>query len=231
MVEEAVGMAKNPENAGFSLIELLVVIVVMGILTSIAFPVIYKAFLSGNTVQRAAKQLEADFKTAQNMSVSMGGGDMSNGVLVRRSVFVVFSTSANSYQTYTYEDTNGNGVRDANEATQVGTTMVLPKSVIFGTAAGVTTNACWNNSTSGTAFGVNGGQPGGSVPQGCGGSSPCVEIDSNGFPVPDNGSALQVGGTVYLTNNIDTFAVNMNAAGLLTVCKWPQGAGAWEIVR
>jgi len=226
-------MLKKPVHAGFTLVELLIAIAIMSVLAAIAFPVIFKTLRSGNTVQQAAKQLESDLKTAQNLSIRTGGGLMSsNNILVRSSVFVVFNNTTNSYQTYTFTDLNGNGVRDNGETTQVGSTMVLPSSVVFGTAAGVTMNACWNNGTSGATFGNNGGQPGGvGVPPNCGGNSPCIEIDSKGFPLPDNANLAQVGGTVYLTNNTDTFAVNMNAAGLITVCKWPQGAGGWDIVR
>src|SRR5271169_6987612 len=98
-------MAKNPHYAGYSLVELIVVIGILAALTAIAFPLLYKTFLSSNTVLKAAKQLEADLKTAQYIAIQTGGGDMvqigpgpGGGLLTRKSVFVVFN-STNSYQT------------------------------------------------------------------------------------------------------------------------------------
>lgn len=216
-------MTKNAESAGVTLIELMVVIGIAAILTAIAGPQIYKTLQSESRVKSAARELIADLKTAQNEAVRRGGGDMSAGILVRRSVFVVFDAvaSAKTYSISAYEDTNGSGVRDAGDTI----TTIMPSkppsnSVRFGTLASVNWTACTNSDNNAPASSVS-FQVQNLVP--CGGK-PCVELNANGFPI-----APATGGTLYVTNDIDAYAVNMNSAGLLTLCKW--SGTKWAIIR
>ena len=219
MVEETVIMTRNAESAGMTLVEMLVVIAIMAILAAIAGPEIYKALQSESRVKSAARELIADLKTAQNEAVRRGGGEMSaDGVLVRRSVFVVFDAAANTYLVSAYADENGNGVRDGGEDTTIMQPKTPSNSVRFGTLASVNKTACTNSENNAPAssvtFDVQAAVP-------CGGKR-CVELNANGFPGAP-------GGTLYLSNTTDAYAVNFNSAGFATLCKW--SGSAWAIVR
>jgi prepilin-type N-terminal cleavage/methylation domain-containing protein len=218
-------MRRKVNASGFTLIEMIIVIAIMATVSAVAGPEILKVIRSDTTVKSAARKLIADMKTAQNEAVRRGGGDMSNGILVRKSVFVVFPAGTNTYQTWDYTDTNGNGSRDADPTDTV-TRIVetsLSASVRFGVMPGATSTTCTANAAgappaSGVSFSTDGSPP-------CGVNG-CLELNGNGFPIGGN----PTGGTIYVTNGKYAYAVNINAAGNFTLCKWP-GANAWVIAR
>lgn len=210
-------------RSGVTLIELLTVITIAGILVAIAFPTIFKTLQSDTTVKSAAKTVIADLKAAQNEAVSRGGGQMdaATGVLVEKSVFVVFPANTNTYTVWAYTDANGDGVRDDGEEASITPATTLPSSVRFGASAIVTTSGCTNSSALNAATATVSFNTQNSTP--CKTNNRCVELNGNGFP--------NFNGTIYLTNDRDNYAVSINAAGNFTLCKWPQGATAWQIVR
>jgi prepilin-type N-terminal cleavage/methylation domain-containing protein len=218
-------MHRNGNSTGFSLIEVLIVITIMSILTVIVGPSVLKAIQSDTIVKSAAKTLIADLKSAQNEAVLRGGGEMSTaGVLVRRSAFVVFPKDTNTYQVYSYTDSDGDNIRDDGEAASIRPAKVLPHSVRFGASSLVTKRACKGTAieapqVSGMSFLTHQEPP-------CNGEQ-CLEMNGHGFPSGSN----SIGGTIYLTNETDNYAVHVNPAGNFMLCRWPQGATSWEIVH
>lgn len=206
-------------NPGFTLVEIIIVIAIAAILAAIAFPMIFKTLQSDTTVKSAAKAVIADLKTAQNEAVKRGGGEMQGGVLVEKSVFVVFPANTNTYRVWAYMDTDGDGIRDNGEETSIAPATSLPSSVRFGASAGVTTRACANGAgvpqASGLSFSTQASPP-------CNGDV-CLEMDGNGFLT---GTTSDV---IYLTNDTYNYAVSINPAGNFTLCKW--GGAAWSIIR
>lgn len=205
---------------GITLVEMLVVIAIITVLGAIAIPQILKTLQSESKAKSAASKLAADLETAQTEALRRGDGGLVNGILVRRSVFVVFDDAANSYSIWAYEDTNGNNKRDAGEAIQVSAQPIsLIEGISFGVVSSVNKKACGNIAepvTDVISFGTQNDPP-------CGGKR-CVELNAKGFPVSPS-----AGGTIYLTNNTDSMAVNLNSAGLITRCKW--SGTAWIVVR
>ena len=200
--------------------EMMVVLAIISILTAIAGPEILKRLHSDSKVRSAAKEVVADFRTAQNESLRRGGGEMSaGGELIRKSVFIVFP-DANSYEVWAYEDLNNDNEKTINEATRI-LSKSIPDGSTFGTLASVTATACGNGTgapTAMTSFHDTDDDPP------CNGRQ-CLEINANGFPTD------AIGGTMYITDihKEYAYAVNINAAGLLTLCKW--GNGTWVIAR
>lgn len=218
-------MPRKMNNSGVTLIEMLTVVAIAAVLTAIAFPMISKTLQSDTTVKSAAKTVIADIKTAQSEAVKRGGGEMDAGVLVSKSVFVVFPTGTNTYRVWAYTDKNGNGVREDNPTDAVASitpATSLPSSVKFGASANVTKRACAGTAiqsppATGLSFGVQALPP-------CNGNE-CLEMNGNGFLT---GATSDV---IYLTNDKDNYAVSINVAGNFTLCKWPQGATEWQVVR
>jgi prepilin-type N-terminal cleavage/methylation domain-containing protein len=235
---------------GATLIELLVTVAIIGVIGLLAFPTFLSMISSENRVKAAAKQLVADLKFAQNEAAAQGGGSIAGGELVRRKVFVVFDTSANTYQVFRYQDKNGDNIRTADEVNYdinadgnpdppVGWTTaktMQDRKVVFGggykddsgNAATIDKKAFMSG---GTACGNKAGAPGSFVSLGtqtaptttpCSGK-PCLALNSMGFPIEGSVS----GGTFYLSNGMDAFAVNINAAGLIMMCKWDKGTTQW----
>ena len=212
-------------SRGWTLIEMLVILIILGILSAIAGPEIFKALRSENQVKTAAKNLIVDLKFAENEAIRSGGGDMTaGGVLASRSVFAIFSTSVNTYGVTAYTDANGNNTREAaplDAITNLMTSKELANKVTFGTISAVNSIAC--TTTAGTpaasvSFAVDALTP-------CDGN-PCVEFNANGFP---KFTGTTSSGQIYLTNGSDAYAISMNAAGLMTLCKWD--GTKWQITH
>jgi prepilin-type N-terminal cleavage/methylation domain-containing protein len=207
--------------SGYTLIEMLTVIAIVAILITVAGPAVLRTLQSDTVVKTAANNVIADFRAAQNEAVRRGGGEMSpSGLLVRKSVFFVVSTASNSYSMYSYTDANGDGVRTSSETSPVRSAGILPTSVHFGTLASVNRTAC--SGGAGAPSAVVTFQSSADPP--CNGAR-CVELDGQGFPSRAN----PFGGTIYLTNDTHAYAININAAGNATLCKW-DGA-AWVVIR
>ncbi|MBI5846958.1 MAG: prepilin-type N-terminal cleavage/methylation domain-containing protein [Nitrospirae bacterium] len=224
---------------GVTLVELIVVVAIIGILALLAFPAFLSMISSENKVKAAARQLVDDLKFAQNEAAAQGSGSIVNGTLRRRKVFVVFNTTANTYQVFRYEDTNGNNVRTAAEVTNPAgwaAAKAMQNRVVFGGAYeddsgnAATINkkafisggaACGNGNGAPASFVSLGTQTRASDPP-CS-NMPCLALNSNGFPI----DGTVAGGTFYLSNGKDAFAVNINSAGLTRMCKWDKGATQW----
>ena len=228
-------------NHGATLIELIVTVAIIGVIGLLAFPTFLSMISSENRVKAAAKQLVADLKFAQNEAAAQGGGSIADGALVRRKVFVVFDTSTNTYQVFRHEDRNGDNIRTPNEvAPSAGWTTaktMQDRKVVFGgryeddsgNAATIDKKAfmsggkaCGNGGEAEmTSFVSLGTQTAPAAPP-CSGK-PCLALNSMGFPIEGSVS----GGTFYLSNGMDAFAVNINAAGLIMMCKWDKGTTQW----
>jgi len=218
-------MHLNGNSRGFSLIEVLTVIIIMSVLAAIAGPTVLNAIQSDTTVKSAAKMLIADLKSAQNEAERRGSGEMSaDGVLVGKSAFVVFPGNTNTYEVYSYTDLDGNNIRVDGEAVSIGPARALPRNVRFGASSIVKKRACKGTANeapqvSGKSFLTHKEPP-------CNGEQ-CLELNGHGFPSGSN----SIGGTIYLTNEIDNYAVHVNPVGNFMLCRWPKGANSWEIVR
>ena len=229
MVEETLSMRIKYSVQGYTLIEIFIVIAIISVLAVVAGPEILKALRSENQVKNAAMNLMTDLKFGENEAIRIGGGDVADPAgtgaftMTKNSVFAVFSTATNTYRIAGYEDTNGNNQRDSNDTiTSVIGSKPLDNNVVFGTLSSVNKTACWNATNSAPAAFIS--FPADANPPCDGGL--CLEFDSGGFP-KFTGSTTS--GVIYLTNKKDAFAVSINAAGLLTLCKWD--GQQWQITH
>jgi prepilin-type N-terminal cleavage/methylation domain-containing protein len=227
---------------GFTLVEIIIVFAVIALLAVLAFPEFLTLISSENKVKAVAKQLMDDLKFAQNEAAGQGSGSVANGRLVRRKVFVVFDTVNNAYRVFRYQDTNGDNVRTVPEVNYdidgdgkadppVGwaAAKTMANGVSFsrtyvndnGNTAAVNKGACANGAlpASLVTFGDQNEPP-------CNGL-PCLLINSMGFPI----EGTSFGGTMYLSNGKDAFAVTINPAGLIRMCKWDKGTTKWVDAR
>ncbi|MBI5076064.1 MAG: prepilin-type N-terminal cleavage/methylation domain-containing protein [Nitrospirae bacterium] len=216
---------------GITLVELMVVVAIIAILAMLAIPEFLSLMSSETKVKAAAKQLMDDLKLAQNEAAAQGAGSIVNGVLRRRKVFVVFNTATNAYQIFRYEDTDGNNVRIAAEATNPAgwaAAKILPNRVTFSrtyqdnnrNTATVNKGACGNGVVPAGFVDLGNQTPPNTPP--CN-NMPCLALNSMGFPI--DGTAG--GGSFYLSNGKDAFAVAINSAGLIRMCQWDKGATQW----
>ncbi|GAB4484673.1 MAG: hypothetical protein OHK006_09510 [Thermodesulfovibrionales bacterium] len=212
-------------SAGVTLVELVVVIAIIGILVIALGGAMLSGFSSESRMRTAARELVADLQLAQNDAASFGGGTVINGELRRQSIFVVFDPANRAYSIWRYQDTDGDNVRDAGESALSPTfpvSKVMPNDAAYGltykatngTTATVDKTACGNGAgtpSGAISFGAQAAPP-------CNGNN-CFEMNSKGFP--------SFTGSIYLSNGIDAFAVNINAAGLIRMCRWAAEEGQW----
>jgi type II secretion system protein H len=91
----------HDREAGFSMIELLVVIVIMGVLLAAALPSM-RSHTGTIKLKEAADEVAGTLKLARQRAVATNGD-----------VVVQFGAGSSNY--YLFDDGNGNGVRDGSE--------------------------------------------------------------------------------------------------------------------
>lgn len=211
-------MAKKRRSSGYTLMEVLIVIGLMVGAMALVAPQALKSLSSEKRMLETARQVAADIKALQTEAMKLGGEDITNGRIVYRCAFMVFDANNNTYQGFTFVDLNANNKREDNELTAMAPEKRLPNNVTYGKTAEVTRSGCGSSGpppASDVSYTVSGKPP-------CNNKN-CMQMDNRGFPASD--------GTIYLTNGIDSYAVSVNRAGIIRMCKWPKGGIAWLYVR
>ena len=94
---------KIPSHKGFTLVELMIVIAVMGIMAAIAVPN-YRTYMAQRRLNGAARQVMSDLMAARMKAVS------------QNNEFKVFFLANNQYKIL--DDNNNNGTEDTGESSQ-----------------------------------------------------------------------------------------------------------------
>jgi prepilin-type N-terminal cleavage/methylation domain-containing protein len=189
-----------------TLLELLMVLVIIGILLT-AGSWGCATVLQHWQAWRGAQQVLEDFKEAQARAERNGGYVLNGGMLVMARSFLVFEPERRRYVLFDWQDADGDGRPEENEARRVWT-RELPPAVRFGWDAGIDRKACSNQTGTPTAaitFGTAGYSP-------CNGQ-PCLKFDQQGF------SAMGPG-AVYLVDGAQSFALTATRPGHFTLCRW-----------
>ncbi|MBI5076069.1 MAG: type II secretion system protein [Nitrospirae bacterium] len=228
-------------QAGLTLIEILVVFSIIALLVAVLGGTLFEGVTSETRISAAAREVMADLHFAQRDAASQGGSVIirdddvpappseSVGRIRRRWEYVVFDTTNNLYSIWRYQDTDGDNIKEPDEVSPAPgfpPTKTLLHNVGFGltykTSDGATAtvgkSACGNGAgipSSPVSFGTMAAPP-------CYGKK-CMKMTSDGVP--------SFTGTLYLSNNTEAYAVNINAAGLVRLCKWSEDYLKWVDAR
>lgn len=191
---------------GITLLELLTVLAIIGILLAVA------SWGSAEILQRwqawqGAQQVLEDFKEAQAHAERGGGYVFNEGALVMARSFLVFEPSASRYALFDWQDADGDGRPEEDEAKRIWT-RELPPPVRFGRAVGIDRKACSNQEgvpANDITFGTAGYPP-------CN-DQPCLKFDQQGF-------SSMGPGAVYLVDGEQSFALTATRPGHFTMCRW-----------
>lgn len=206
---------------GFTLIEIIIVIGIMAVILGIAAGPFMDLFKKGKLEDRAST-LHETFKSAQMEAMKLGDSDIINGQIIKQRIYIFVNASTNVYRVARWKDNNADSVKDNNEFTLLQEGSLMESR--FGTLASVGKKACGNTN----------GAPAGSVVNFNSNICPagismfdgfrCARFDGKGFL-----SESMENAALYITNNIDNYAIALNPAGVMTLCRW-DGTG-WQFVR
>lgn len=208
---------------GFTLVEVLVVIGIMAVILGIAAGPFVDMYRRGKIEDRAST-LHETFKWAQSQAMKGGESAMSStGVLTKHMIYLAVNQDESSYKVVRWIDANADNVKDASEITE------MQKGVLqdakFGMMASVNKTACGN---SGAPTSTNPVVNFSLCPTVASSTvftnHVCTRFDGKGFL----SDALK-NEALYITNDRDNYAVSLNPAGVMTLCKWT--GTAWLFIR
>ena len=213
-------------NRGLTLIELVAVLGLMTVLLGLAAPPLL-TWIRKERLEKSASELHETFRWAQLQAMKRGGFDMasSSGTLRKKRIYVALNTGDNSYQVVQWRDAINNGVKDKDEFLELIPTRgnLGGGRVHFGFLPTVTKTACSNSSKLDAGDSIRNFS---ACPDGTGfsGGDMCVRFDDKGFLTESTWHAA-----AYLTNDIDSYAISLNPAGIVTLCRW--SGSQWEFIR
>lgn len=215
------------DRRGWTLIELITVIGLMTVLLGLAAPPLV-TWIRKERLEKSASELHETFRWAQLQAMKRGGFDTisSSGTLIKKRIYVALNAGDNSYQVVQWRDANNNGARDDGEFAEL-----LPLrgylgrgSASFGLIPSVNKAAC-SDTDSNSRDAIR--------PQNfmkCPDEVTvlqdhlCLRFDDKGFL---SESAQNIG--VFITNDIDSYAIALNPAGIITLCRW--SGSQWDFIR
>jgi prepilin-type N-terminal cleavage/methylation domain-containing protein len=212
---------KNVNNrCGFTLVEIMVVIAILSIILGVSAGPFLKMLGRGKIEDRVSTMHET-FKSAQTQAMKRGDVEIVGGQIIKQKIYLGVNQTTGTYRVVQWRDANNDNVRDATEFTLLQEDSL--KGTHFGFLGTVNKKACSNNA----------GAPADSVVNLTTNSCPslaaqltgyrCARFDGKGFMEAMNNAA------VYVTNDIDSFAISINPAGIMTLCRWD--VSAWTFVR
>lgn len=210
---------------GWSLIEMVIVIGLIAIISGIASGP-FLAWLRKSRVEEAAGALHETFKAAQTQAMKLGGVEVvrinNETTPIKKRIYVALNEAAGTYKVVQWRDANNDGVKDNDEFTELGIAGNLGKAK-FGTLPAVNKTACGNKSDlEGVSTIVNFSNCPANVVILNG--HDCLRFDDKGFLMENRLNAA-----VYMTNDIDSYAISLNPTGIITLCRW--SGGEWVFVR
>lgn len=208
-------------SRGFTLIEILVAIGIMAVIMGIAAGP-FVSWYKRSRLEDKASTMHETFKFAQTQAMKLGENDMVGGKLVRQRIYIAANEDEGKYRVIRWKDQNADGVKSADEFTLLQEESLAPAR--FGKVATVDKKACSNTSGAPASNIVN------LTATNCPGGIDlfpgyqCARFDGKGFF-----SESMKNAAIYLTNGIDSYAVSLNPAGVMTLCRW--NGVEWQYVR
>lgn len=204
---------------GFTLVEILVVIGIMATILGISAGPFMQWYRKGKVEDRAST-LHETFKWAQMQAMKGGEANIVDGKVSKQIIYIAAVLGGNAYRVIQWQDSNADNIKDVNEfrLLQEGS---LTESR-FGVLPAVNKKACGNTADAPADSVVNFFDCPANVPLFTG--YRCSRFDGKGFM-----SAATENAALYITNDIDNYAISLNPAGVMTLCRW--NGTEWSFVR
>lgn len=198
----------------------MVVIAMVAVIAALAAGP-FAAWYRKGRLDESAGRLHETFKWAQTQAMKRGGVEMTGSTLIKKRMYVALNQTSGSYQVVQWRDVDSDGVKDEAEFTVLNSGSL--GNARFGIISSVTKTACSNSSS---LSGTNPVRNFLSCPSDVAmlANQLCVRFDDKGFLSESLNYAA-----VYLRNDIDSYAIALNPAGIITLCRW--SGSQWEFIR
>jgi len=210
---------KDVKKQGFSLVEMLIVLAIMGILTTIALPPFFR-MVKIKRVEDDASKFQDIIKYAQTLAQKRGDTEIIENKVAMRKVYVAVNKANKNIRIITWSDLNQNNLKEENEFSIVREEKL--QNANFGFTADVNKKACSNTS----------GAPADSVVNFTSNVCPSVGIFDGSLCIRFNGKGFlesMQNAALYFNRDVDNIAISINPLGFTQICKWT--GGNWLILR